>query len=225
MRAPVYLLLGLLGCSCSTAPIETCGDSIPRLTRRGLTVISDIDDTIKDTRVKLGRSHAMNPAILFDGLRTWHPVPGMADLYRQAWQFREQARCKRPAAGKRATIIYLSAGPCRYSKRLHRDIPKWDFPAGPIMLRRGGLFPPAAYKTEAITRILELFPKRHFVLIGDSGEHDPESYGKIARIFPNQIDAIYIRVISSDACSRYERAFCHVTKSKIHFLRADLRTR
>ena len=37
-----------------------------------------------------------------------------------------------------------------------------------------------------------------FVLIGDSGQRDPEIYAEIATSFPNRILAVYIRDVSTD---------------------------
>jgi phosphatidate phosphatase APP1 len=217
MRAPIHLLLALLTCSCATGP---CGDSVPKLRPHGWTVISDIDDTIKDTHVKIGQTHIPNPAIVLDGLRTWHPVAGMASLYHKYWgPFTEVGDEQR----NRFSIIYLSAGPCRYDKRLRGNILEWCFPQGKIVLRRGGPIPPRDYKIRAISAIIEGSDEHNFVLVGDSGEHDPESYGEIARRYPRQVVAIYIRDISADKSCRYERAFCGVAPTKIHFLPADVR--
>jgi phosphatidate phosphatase APP1 len=56
--------------------------------------------------------------------------------------------------------------------------------------------------------ILQRFPLRKFVLIGDSGEFDPEIYGSLARKFPQQIAAILIRRVpgSKDSPSRFQKA-------------------
>jgi phosphatidate phosphatase APP1 len=220
MRAFALLLLALLGCSCASQP---CGDVVPSL-GAGRTVISDIDDTIKDTHVRLGTTHIPNPAIVLDGLRPWHPVPGMAEVYRRYWPPFSNAtlQCRGNQRG-RWNYTYLSAGPCRYEKRLRRLIPVWCFPEGKIVLRAGPPVSPHDYKIRTISKILENSNGHHFVLVGDSGEYDPESYGELARRFPDRIEGIYIRVISLDPSSRYERAFCRVAKSKIHFLPADPR--
>lgn len=208
MRVAPYFVLALLSCSCASNP---CGDAVPTLGARGRTVISDIDDTIKHTHVNLGRTHIRNPAIVLDGLRQWHPVAGMADLYAKLW-----------GTEKRTNVIYVSAGPCRYEKRLRRLIPKWRFPSGQIVLRRGGPIAPHNYKITTISHIIERSPGRHFVLVGDSGERDPESYGELAWRFKHRIDAIYIRDISADKPRRYQLAFARIPPHKIHFLPADL---
>ena len=221
MRASFSLLLVLLSCSCTAVRSVPCGDVVPPL-GPGRTVISDIDDTIKDTRVKLGTSHIPNPAIIFDGLRTWHPVHGMAGVYRKKWgPFPGQGPVTKTAR-RRSTIIYVSAGPCSYRKRLRRVIPEWNFPEGRIVLRKGGPLAPPDYKTTAIAPIMAASPQRHFILVGDSGEHDPECYGELARNFLDQVEGIYIRKISGEEFSRYDRAFHGVPRRKIHFFPAKL---
>ena len=44
----------------------------------------------------------------------------------------------------------------------------------------------------------DLYPELPFILIGDSGEEDPEVYHQIAQEAPNQILAIYIRNVSQE---------------------------
>lgn len=47
-----------------------------------------------------------------------------------------------------------------------------------------------------VRRILEVFPKQRFILLGDNSQKDPEIYVSIANKFPQKIVAIYIRNIS-----------------------------
>ncbi len=53
-------------------------------------------------------------------------------------------------------------------------------------------------KLPAINRILAAFPQRRFVLIGDSGEQDPEIYATVAREHGERIEAIIIRNVTSE---------------------------
>jgi phosphatidate phosphatase APP1 len=53
-------------------------------------------------------------------------------------------------------------------------------------------------KLLAIESILRAFPRRRFILIGDSGEQDPETYAQIARTHGPQIVAIFIRNITQE---------------------------
>ncbi|KAL0088171.1 hypothetical protein F4703DRAFT_1735241 [Phycomyces blakesleeanus] len=57
---------------------------------------------------------------------------------------------------------------------------------------------PMQHKLDVIPRIIQDFPKRKFILIGDSGEHDPEIYQEIYRQFPDQIIKVFIRDVSSE---------------------------
>ena len=54
----------------------------------------------------------------------------------------------------------------------------------------GGTF---EHKVPTITTLMERLPGRTFVLIGDSGEQDPEVYRTIASRFPAQVREIVIR--------------------------------
>ena len=48
------------------------------------------------------------------------------------------------------------------------------------------------YKQPKIRDLLQQFPHR-VILVGDSGEKDPEIYAQMRREFPGRIAAIYIR--------------------------------
>ncbi|MCC5907181.1 MAG: App1 family protein [Balneolaceae bacterium] len=52
-----------------------------------------------------------------------------------------------------------------------------------------------SHKMNQITTILEHFPERQFILIGDSGQYDPELYRDIRSYYPGQIKQIFIRDI------------------------------
>src|SRR5438094_6015074 len=68
------------------------------------------------------------------------------------------------------------------------------------------LFAPAdRYKRSAIEPLLKRMPRRQFVLVGDSGQRDPEVFGDLARRYPRQVRAIFVRDLSGRAAtSRYE---------------------
>lgn len=207
MRIPVCLALALLSSSCAYRGATTCPSSTNPIQTRNV-VISDIDDTIKETHVKIRRTHIPNPAVLVDGLHRWKSVAGMNVFYKR-W------------AAPGYTVIYVSAGPCYYRPRLTRVISdEWKFPRGEIVLREHGPFPPAPhdYKTKAIYPIIKNARGRHFFLVGDSGEFDPECYGDLAREFRDRVDGIYIRNISNDTSARYDCAFRDIDPRKIHYI-------
>jgi phosphatidate phosphatase APP1 len=64
-------------------------------------------------------------------------------------------------------------------------------------------------KSKAIETILQSFPRRRFVLVGDSGERDPEIYGAVARNHPHQVVRIWIRDVTGHSAesARFKKAF------------------
>ena len=59
-------------------------------------------------------------------------------------------------------------------------------------------------------------PRRRFVLVGDSGERDPEVYGAIAREHAARIDAVLIRDVTGEPADaeRYRLAFDGVARER-----------
>lgn len=78
-----------------------------------------------------------------------------------------------------------------------------NFPPGSMHLRLDGSLlarlveVPGRAKRDAIIALLNDFPRRKFVLIGDSGEIDLEIYARIAADFPGRILKIMIRDVST----------------------------
>ena len=166
----------------------------------GLSLISDIDDTIKISEVRDRTALVANTF-----LREYRAVTGMSELYAR-WQ----------DAGVR--FHYVSASPWQLFPALADFLEKSGFPAGSHNLRPVrvkdetvlDLFkPPQDYKIQTIRALFERFPGRRFILVGDSGERDPEIYGEIARAFQNQIETIYIRNVTpgEDTPGRCQKAF------------------
>jgi phosphatidate phosphatase APP1 len=79
-------------------------------------------------------------------------------------------------------------------------------PPGPVLLRNWGVYPheflpteSRAYKLAQIRPILELYPQLPFILVGDSGEEDPEIYAQVVAENRGRILAVYIRDVVPDA--------------------------
>jgi hypothetical protein len=156
----------------------------------GLTVISDIDDTIRDSRVS-DRARLLRDSFS----REYAPVPGMAEIY-QRWR----------AAG--AAFQYVSLTPWQLYEPVADLIRDCGFPAGGIALKFFNLKysmaldllnPPDAFKLRTITSMLTAFPRRRFILVGDSGGRDPEIYGRLAQSHAEQILRVYIRNMTGEA--------------------------
>jgi len=171
------------------------------LDAEGLSVISDIDDTIKITEVRDRQATLRNTF-----LREFQPAPGMAQFYQTL------------ARSNHAAFHYVSASPWQLYEPLSKFGRSNSFPAGTFHLKPFrwkdrsflSLFgDPVKYKLSVIEPILKQFPKRQFILIGDSGERDPEIYGELARRHPKQITRIYIRNVTSESgdAPRYAEAF------------------
>jgi len=161
------------------------------LAETGVSVISDIDDTIKITNV--GDREAMLRSTF---LKKFEPVEGMSDVYRR-WR----------AQGADA-FHYLSASPWQLYEPLRAFIAEQKFPEGNMYLRPFRwtdekfltLFEsPKKHKTDAINALIDRFSRRKFILVGDSTEKDAEVYGEMYRKHPDQIAAILIRRVPSDS--------------------------
>ena len=159
-------------------------------------VISDIDDTVlQSDATSLLR---VMRATFLGNARTRLPFPGVAALYRAL---------QRGADGQRENpLFYVSSSPWNIYDMLEEFFAVQGIPAGPLMLRDWGLstkesspFRHRQHKLETIRRILDTYPALPFLLIGDSGQKDPEIYREIVQLYPNRILAIYIRSITRSA--------------------------
>ena len=150
----------------------------------GLSVISDIDDTVKVSNVADRRELLRNTL-----LREFTAVPGMPEAFRR-WE----------AAG--VAFHYVSASPWQLSNCLCSFLAAAGLPAGSMHLKLfrlkdstplGRLTARKRSKRRAIEQIMADFPGRKFVLVGDSGERDPEVYAAVARRRPEQVAGVFIR--------------------------------
>jgi len=178
----------------------------------GVSVVSDIDDTIKISEVR-DKQALLNNTFF----KEFEPVPGMAKIYQQ-W------------AKEGAAFHYVSGSPWQLFAPLEAFREKSGFPAGSYHMRNfrfkdssaWSLFTsPTDYKPRAIEPILKAFPKRRFIFVGDSGEKDPEVYGGVARRFPDQIAKIFIRDVTGEAADapRYAEAFQDVPRDRWQIFR------
>jgi phosphatidate phosphatase APP1 len=147
-------------------------------------IISDIDDTVIRTGVQ--RAGQMVLQTFAGSELTREAFPGAADLYRDL-------------SADVNPVFYVSSSPWNLHAFLTAFLEHHDFPRGPLLLRdllgtSSGREP----KHGRIHEILDLHPDLPFVLIGDSGEKDPEIYADIVRSYPGRILAVYIREVRLD---------------------------
>jgi phosphatidate phosphatase APP1 len=76
-------------------------------------------------------------------------------------------------------------------------------PTGPVLLRDWDLGRlserHARHKGTVIREIFDTYPELPFLLVGDSGQEDPEIYTELVRERPGRIRAVYIRNVSAQA--------------------------
>lgn len=151
-------------------------------------VISDIDDTVLHTGAQ--RTLSMLARTFFGSALTRTPLAGAATLYRAL------------ANNGRHPVFYVSSSPWNLHGFLTRFLDHRGFPAGPLLLRdllgSESERTHASTKLAAIAEILDLHPGLRFVLIGDSGQHDPEIYATAIRRDPDRFVAAYIREVRLD---------------------------
>jgi phosphatidate phosphatase APP1 len=127
---------------------------------------------------------------------TRKPFKGVAAFYRAL---------RDGASGNEGNpLFYVSSSPWPLYGLLVEFMRKQGIPLGPLLLKQLGvrkLFSSSrhhVHKLAYIERILETYPHLPFVLIGDSGQHDPEIYKEVVLRHPQRIRAIYIRNVNPD---------------------------
>lgn len=155
-------------------------------------IISDIDDTILVSYAtqKLMKLRLM----LLNNAHTRMPFEGVSAFY-NALQAGADGNGYNP-------IFYVSNSEWNLYDLLYEFILFNRIPKGPLLLREMAIkvFHPwkmkqvnRNHKTEVITRLFTMYPDEKFILIGDSGQRDPEIYSEIAGLFPGRVPVIYIR--------------------------------
>ena len=170
----------------------------------GLSVISDIDDTIKLSNV-LDKKELMRNTFLEE----FKCVPGMSELY-QSWNERG------------ASFHFVSSSPFQLFRELYAFLERDNFPLGSFHLKQIRAKPSAVLnllsgpferKCSTIGSIIDAYPRRTFVLVGDTGEKDPEVYGEIYRRYPNQIWRIYLRDAGEQSSERrFDASFADIPR-------------
>ncbi|MEO6916455.1 MAG: phosphatase domain-containing protein [Chitinophagaceae bacterium] len=167
---------------------------VPSSTQYGF--ISDIDDTILishsgNTRKKLQLLFTKNPHTR----KTFNEVVQNYQLFAKA----------HTVAASPNPFFYISNSEWNLYNDLvdffeHNGLPKGSFILNHLK-RWFQLFKTGQSekdnKLRRATRILETFPKQHFVLLGDNSQKDPEIYSSLAKNYPTRVFAVYIRNIDN----------------------------
>jgi phosphatidate phosphatase APP1 len=136
---------------------------------------------------------------LFGNARTRLPIPGMPALFAALARGSQGTKLRNP-------IFYISSSPWNLYELIVEFFKLQEIPAGPLLLRDWGLTSDTRiagrhheHKLGAIERVLAESPGLPFLLIGDSGQADPEIYREAVHRYPGRIRAVYIRRVRRDA--------------------------
>jgi phosphatidate phosphatase APP1 len=156
----------------------------------GFGVISDLDDTV----VRSNATNVLKMAwiVVRNNAHTRLPFEGVGAFY-EALQRGNDGSSFNP-------IFYVSSSPWNIYDLLEDFLHVHGIPPGPLFLKDWSptvLGKHGDYKLGVIRDLLNTYGDLPFVLIGDSGEEDPEIYLQTIREHPKRIRAVYIRDVTS----------------------------
>lgn len=171
-----------------------------------LGLVSDLDDTVIHTGLTRAWETVRTSLLVADEDRV--PIAGGAELY-------QALLAGNPGADSSAAegpAFYVSTGAWNVHEMLLLFLARNGFPAGPIMLTDWGpsarwLFREnsVAFKARTIASLITQHPRPVWVLVGDSGQHDPEAYAAVVRSCPGRVRAVYIRDVPPTSVLRANR--------------------
>lgn len=156
--------------------------------RGGVSVVSDIDDTIKHSAISSGAKEIFRNTFIrelqdlhIDGVEGWYNR--MADLG--------------------AKFHYVSNSPWQLYPVLVNFFAGAGLPSGSFHLKQysgmlQGIFEPVAERKKGtLEKIMRDFPERRFILVGDSGEADLELYTELVLANVGRILGVFIRDVTT----------------------------
>ncbi len=152
-------------------------------------LVSDIDDTVMVTALPRPLLAAWHTFVVNEHART--TTPGMPVLY-------ERLTDAHPGA----PVVYLSTGAWNVAPTLTRFLSRNLYPAGALLLTDWGPTTDAwfrdgtQHKRDALARLAREFPDVRWLLVGDDGQHDPDTYGRFCAEHPDQVVAVCIRQLT-----------------------------
>jgi phosphatidate phosphatase APP1 len=162
-------------------------------------VISDVDDTIL---VSHSADFIKKIQLTFlHNAKTRVPFEGVAAFYQALREGSDQQQFN--------PIFFVSSSPWNLYDLLKHFCEANEIPEGPFMLRDIGLTDQhlmrsshEKHKVAQITQIFDTFPDMKFILVGDSGQKDPEIYEGLIEKYADNIQGIYIRDVTPDKRDR-----------------------
>ena len=174
-------------------PVKGSGEVLSATAATRFAVVSDLDDTVIQSRVSNFLQAART--VMLGNARTRLPFPGVAAFY--------EALRNGATGDEKNPIFYVSSSPWNIYDVIAEFMDLQKIPKGPLVLRDWDIgwsslssASPFEHKTSVIRDLMQLYPDLEFILIGDSGQHDPEIYRQIVSEFPKRVRAIYIRDVT-----------------------------
>lgn len=197
------------------APVPVPGRVLIPPADADFAIISDLDDTV----IRSGITNPLRAAstLLLNNATTRTPFPGVAVFYR--------ALRAGPSGAAANPLFYVSSSPWNLYDLVVEFLARQGIPEGPLFLRAWGLDADAlpggghsAHKSELIHGLLATYPHLSFVLIGDSGQQDPEIYRDVVISWPGRVLAVYIRdVTDTDRLRRVQEMAREVREAGVAF--------
>lgn len=176
-------------------------------------LVSDLDDTI----IKTDAVHVIQEIkhTLTTDAGDMKAVPGAARAYRAV-------------SRDGVPTVYVSAGVGPLYPKLRAFLRDNGFPDGPVLLKPAGIksffTDLRSYKTNRLAHVERKLPDRSLVLVGDSGQKDPESYHDVRAKDPGRVSGIFVHRVTNEKpdAPRFkgEHVFDHYDEGVVRALRA-----
>ncbi|MDR2635416.1 MAG: App1 family protein [Campylobacteraceae bacterium] len=192
----------------SKYPKNTQKGSVFYAADEGVSAVFDIDDTVKDSNVLDKKALLINTFV-----NEYKKVGNIQDIFDLTKNMHADS------------YHYVSASPVQLYPALKSFFEKEGFPRGSFHLRDttdlsdfiADKETTISHKKTNIEKLFKSYPKRKFILVGDSGENDPEIYADLTRKYPDKVLRIIIRDLTKDNEARFKETFKGIDKNKISF--------
>ena len=155
---------------------------------QGISLISDIDDTIKHSAIGSGAKEIFRNTFIRD--LSDLTIEGVKEWYNKLFDMDVK-------------MHYVSNAPWQLYPLLVAFFSNAGLPPGSFHLKQysgmlQGIFEPVAERKKGtLDRIMRDFPERRFILVGDSGEADLELYTDVVLSNPGRVLGIFIRDVTT----------------------------
>jgi len=155
---------------------------------QGISLISDIDDTIKHSAIGSGAKEIFRNTFIRD--LSDLTIEGVKEWYTKLYEMDVK-------------MHYVSNAPWQLYPVLVSFFAGAGLPPGSFHLKQysgmlQGIFEPVAERKKGtLDRIMQDFPGRRFILVGDSGEADLELYTDVVLSNPGRVLGIFIRDVTT----------------------------